>query len=143
MKRIWPSHLSLEVLNGNQLNINMTKHLEIQFSEIQDGALKATMPVDHRTQQPFGMLHGGASVVLAETMGSVASNVLVHENGQMAVGIHIDANHLRSESSGLVTGICTPLHLGQQIHVWEIKVYNDANKLLCSSKLTTKILKKR
>ncbi len=143
MKRIWPSHLSLEVLNGDQLNINMTKNLDIQFSEIQDGALKATMPVDHRTQQPYGMLHGGASVVLAETMGSVASNVLVYENGQMAVGIHIDANHLRSESSGLVTGICTPLHLGQQIHVWEIKIYNEADKLLCSSKLTTKILKRR
>ena len=143
MKRIWPSNLSLEILNGDKLNINMTKHLAIEFTEIEDGALKAVMPVDHRTQQPYGMLHGGASVVLAETMGSVASNILVYENDQMAVGIHIDANHLRSESTGVVTGICSPLHIGQQIHVWEIKIFSEANKLLCSSKLTTKILKRR
>ena len=121
----------------------MGEHLGIRFSELGQSYLKATMPVDHRTIQPYGLLHGGASVTLAETLGSVGSALVIDTNQFICVGQEINANHIRSARSGLVTGIATPIHLGASSHVWEIKIYDEADKLVCVSRLTVAILKKR
>ena len=91
---IWSRNFTVDELNSDRLNRNMSKHLDIQIEEITDSELKGSMPVDHRTMQPFDLLHGGASVVLAETLGSIASNLIVAESGKNAVGLHIEANHL-------------------------------------------------
>jgi 1,4-dihydroxy-2-naphthoyl-CoA hydrolase len=116
--------------------------LDIRFAEIGADYLKATMPVDHRTKQPFGLLHGGASVALAETMGSVASWLVVNPEFFIGVGLEINANHIRAVKEGRVTGICTPLHIGGKTHVWEIKIYNDKNQLCCVSRITVAIVPK-
>ena len=121
----------------------MGEHIGIRFSELGHSYLKATMPVDHRTIQPYGLLHGGASVTLAETLGSVGSALVIDTNQFICVGQEINANHIRSARSGLVTGIATPIHLGASSHVWEIKIYDEAEKLICVSRLTVAILKKR
>ncbi len=119
------------------------EHLGMQFTEIGDNFLKATMPVDKRTQQPYGLLHGGASVALAETIGSVASALVINTDKWICVGLDINANHVRGVKEGLVTGIATPVHLGASTHVWDIKIYDDKEKLVCISRLTVAILKKR
>ena len=119
------------------------EHLGIQFTELGDDYLKATMPVDRRTHQPYGLLHGGASVALAETLGSVCSALVINNEKFICVGIEINANHLRSVRSGLVTGTCTPIHIGGSTHVWDIKVHDEHNKLICISRLTVAILKKQ
>jgi 1,4-dihydroxy-2-naphthoyl-CoA hydrolase len=98
------------------------------------------MPVDDRTRQPYGILHGGASVVLTETLGSVASNMVLDTNFKMGVGLEVNANHLRPVKSGLVTGICTPIHIGGKTHVWDIKLYNDKGKITCISRLTIAVV---
>jgi 1,4-dihydroxy-2-naphthoyl-CoA hydrolase len=116
--------------------------LDIRFSEIGPDYLKATMPVDHRTKQPFGLLHGGASVALAETMGSVASWLVVNPEFFIGVGIEINANHVRAVKEGRVTGICSPLHVGGKTHVWEIKIYDQQDKLCCVSRITVAIVPK-
>jgi 1,4-dihydroxy-2-naphthoyl-CoA hydrolase len=121
---------------------NMATHLDIEFSEIGPDVLKATMPVDERTKQPYGLLHGGASCVLAETLGSVASGLVIDTSQFICVGIEINANHVRSASEGIVTGVCTPIHIGASTHVWDIKIYNKREKLICVSRLTVAILKK-
>jgi 1,4-dihydroxy-2-naphthoyl-CoA hydrolase len=121
----------------------MGDFLGMRFSEIGADYLKMTMPVDERTKQPYGLLHGGASVALAETLGSVAAALVINPDLFQCVGLEINANHLRSATSGLVTGICTPIHLGGSTHVWDIKIYNEANQLICISRLTVAILKKR
>ncbi|MDH5379251.1 MAG: hotdog fold thioesterase [Cyclobacteriaceae bacterium] len=121
----------------------MVSHLGIKMIEIGDDYLKASMPVDHRTTQPFGILHGGASVVLAETLGSVASNLLINNKTHIAVGLDINANHLRPVNSGnTVIGIVKPLHLGRKTHVWEIKIHNTDQKLVCISRLTVSVIEK-
>lgn len=120
----------------------LSEHLNIQFTELGDNYLKATMPVDHRTHQPYGLLHGGASVALAETLGSVCSALVINREKFMCVGIEINANHLRSVKSGVVTGTCTPVHIGGSTHVWDIRIHDERNKLLCISRLTVAILKK-
>ncbi|RQO67875.1 esterase [Pedobacter sp. KBW06] len=129
-----------------QLNDRPKNHLggllDIQFTEVGDDFLTATMPVDERTHQPAGILHGGASVVLAETLGSIASYMCIDPEKHMAVGLEINANHLRPVKSGLVTGICKPLHIGAKTHVWEIKIYNDKGKMNCISRLTVAIIPK-
>ncbi len=116
--------------------------LDIRFTEVGADFLKATMPVDHRTHQPYGLLHGGASCVLAETLGSVASAKVLDPEKFICVGIEINANHIRSVRSGLVTGITTPIHIGASTHVWDIKIYDEGEKLICISRLTVAILKK-
>jgi 1,4-dihydroxy-2-naphthoyl-CoA hydrolase len=121
----------------------MGDFLGIQFTEIGSDYLKATMPVDHRTKQPFGILHGGASVVLAETLGSVGAALVVDLNEYVCVGQEINANHLRSVREGLVTGITKPIHLGSNSHVWEIKIYDQSEKLICISRITVAVLKKK
>jgi 1,4-dihydroxy-2-naphthoyl-CoA hydrolase len=121
---------------------NMIEHLGIEFTEITAEYIKAKMPVDHRTKQPFGFLHGGASVVLAETLGSIASALAVSDmNLYKGVGVEINANHLKSARGGYVTGICVPLRIGKTLHVYDIKIYDETEQLICASRLTVAILK--
>ncbi|MEP6701183.1 MAG: hotdog fold thioesterase [Bacteroidota bacterium] len=118
----------------------MGEYLGIKWSEIGDNFLKATMPVDHRTKQPYGLLHGGASCTLAETIGSVASAMVIDHTKFYCVGLEINANHIRSAKEGFVTGIASPLHLGTTTHVWDIKIYDEREKLICVSRLTVAII---
>ncbi|WP_423815759.1 hotdog fold thioesterase [Rhodothermus profundi] len=119
---------------------NLMGHLGIRFTEIGDDYLVATMPVDHRTQQPFGLLHGGASVALAESMGSVGSHLCIDTARYYCVGLEINANHIRSVRSGLVKGIARPLHLGRRTQVWDIRIYDEQDRLVCISRLTLAVL---
>lgn len=119
------------------------EHIGMQFTEIGDDYLKATMPVDHRTHQPYGLLHGGASAALAETLGSVSSALVIDQEKFICVGIEINANHVRGVKSGIVTGTCTPIHIGATTHVWDIRIHDERNKLVCISRLTVAILKKK
>lgn len=131
---IWNPGLTLEILNSFSSN-TMSQHLGIEFSKITDNTLSATMPVDYRTNQPFGLLHGGASAVLAETLGSVASFSLKDALG-VYVGLEVNATHLRSATAGIVTGIVSPIKLGKRIHVWQIDIYQES-KYICRSTLKT------
>ena len=128
----------LQPLGKNTLG----EHLGMQFTEVGENYLKATMPVDHRTHQPYGLLHGGASVALAETLGSVGAALTLDPDLFICVGMEINANHLRSVRSGTVTGTATPLHRGSSSQVWEIKIHDDHGKLVCISRLTVAVLKK-
>ena len=140
---IWyKQDITLELLDQLNKN-NLGEHLGMRFTEIGDNYLKATMPVDHRTQQPYGLLHGGASVALAETLGSVGSALIIDLEKYICVGIEINANHVRGVKSGIVTGIATPIHIGSSTHVWDIKIYDDKEKLVCISRLTVSVLDKR
>jgi 1,4-dihydroxy-2-naphthoyl-CoA hydrolase len=121
---------------------NLGAHLGMEFAELGADYLKGTMPVDHRTKQPYGLLHGGASVALAETLGSVASALVVDHEKFMCVGLEINANHVRSAREGIVTGTCTPIHLGKTTHVWDIKIHDSRDKLICVSRLTVAIIKR-
>lgn len=118
----------------------MTEYLGLQWVEIGDDFLKLSMPVNNKTRQPYGFLHGGASCVLAETVGSVASALVIDRQKSYCVGLEINANHLRSVSEGTVTAVAKPLHLGKTTHVWDIKIYDDNENLFCVSRLTVAIL---
>lgn len=120
----------------------MGEHLGIEFTEIGEDFIKGRMPVDNRTRQPYGLLHGGASVALAETLGSVGAAFVVDRRAYNAVGLEINANHLRGVREGFVTGIARPLHIGKTTHVWEIRIVDDHDKLICISRLTVAILAK-
>jgi 1,4-dihydroxy-2-naphthoyl-CoA hydrolase len=121
---------------------NMLGHLGIEFTEITAEYIKAKMPVDQRTKQPFGLLHGGASVVLAESIGSIASLLAVPNMDQYkGVGVEINANHLKSARGGYVIATCVPLRIGKTLHVYEIKIHDEAEQLICASRLTVAILK--
>jgi 1,4-dihydroxy-2-naphthoyl-CoA hydrolase len=133
---------TLEVLNGYNKN-NMGEHLGIVFTEIGSDYICATMPVDHRTHQPYGLLHGGASCVLAETMGSIGSVMCVDMALNNVVGVEINANHVRSAKSGLVHAKAQAVHIGRRLHVWEIKINDDHGKLVCTSRLTVAVLSKK
>lgn len=122
---------------------SMVEHLGIEFTEIGEDYLKARMPVDNRTKQPFGLLHGGASVSLAETLGSVAAYSVIDPSKYKCVGLEINANHLRSETSGYVYGMAKPVHIGKSTQVWEIKISNEAEKLVCISRITMAVLEKK
>jgi 1,4-dihydroxy-2-naphthoyl-CoA hydrolase len=122
---------------------NMIEHLGIQLLELGDDFIKGTMPVDHRTKQPYGLLHGGASATLAETLGSFASALVIDTSKFICVGLEINANHIRSAKAGYVTGTCTPIHLGSSTHIWDIRIVDEQNKLVCISRLTVAILPKR
>ncbi|MBU0694948.1 MAG: hotdog fold thioesterase [Bacteroidetes bacterium] len=136
---IWFSKPDLAELNGRPKN-HIGALLGIEFTEIGDDYIKGRMPVDERTHQPFGILHGGASVVLTETLGSVASNMVLNPERNMGVGLEVNANHLRPIKEGWVTGICTPIHIGGKTHIWDIKLYNDAGKMTCISRLTVAVV---
>ncbi|POP47228.1 thioesterase [Superficieibacter electus] len=135
---IWKRAVTLEALNAMGVN-NMVGLLDIRFETIADDYLEATMPVDERTHQPFGLLHGGASVVLAETLGSVAG-YLCTQGEQKVVGVEVNANHLRSVRSGRVRGVCKALHTGGRHQVWQIDIMDEQGRLCCSSRLTTAVL---
>lgn len=135
---IWKRTVTLEVLNAMGEG-NMVGLLDIQFTRIGEDVLEATMPVDSRTHQPFGLLHGGASVVLAESMGSIAGYLSIEE-GKSVVGIEVSASHHRAVSSGEVRGICRPLHLGARNQSWQIEIRNARNQLCCTSRLTVAVL---
>jgi len=137
---IWfDKELSIDKLNTLFPN-TMAEHLGIEWVEVGDNFLKARMPVDHRTIQPYGLLHGGASCVLAETIGSVTSAMVIDHSKFYCVGLEINANHVRGAREGFVTGIATPLHLGSSTHVWDIKIYDEKEKLICVSRLTVAII---
>ena len=121
----------------------MGEYVGIEFTEVGENYIKATMPVDHRTIQPYGLLHGGASCVLAETIGSIASALVIDQSKFICVGLEINANHIRSARSGLVTARAIPLHLGKTTHVWDIKITDVHDQLVCVSRLTVAILEKR
>ncbi|MGF6420800.1 1,4-dihydroxy-2-naphthoyl-CoA hydrolase [Lelliottia sp. 489] len=135
---IWKRTVTLEVLNAMGEG-NMVGLLDIQFTRIGEDILEATMPVDSRTHQPFGLLHGGASVVLAETLGSVAG-YLCTDGEQKVVGLEVNANHIRSVRSGRVRGVCRALHAGGRHQVWHIDIFDEQERLCCSSRLTTAVV---
>jgi 1,4-dihydroxy-2-naphthoyl-CoA hydrolase len=127
----------------NQLAANtMNDLIGIKFTEVGENYVKATMPVDQRTRQAYGLLHGGASATLAETIGSVASVMVVDPELYFCVGVEINANHLRSVRDGFVTATAIPLHLGMSSHVWDIKIIDMNEKLVCVSRLTVYVKKK-
>ena len=121
----------------------MNEHLGIEWTEVGANSIKATMPVDKRTLQPYGLLHGGASCVLAESLGSVAAAMVVDHTKYYCVGIEINANHVRSARDGFVTGIATPLHIGNSTHVWDIRIYDQKEKLICVSRLTVAVMPRK
>ncbi|WEK34909.1 MAG: hotdog fold thioesterase [Candidatus Pseudobacter hemicellulosilyticus] len=121
----------------------MGEHLGIEFTEVGPDFLRARMPVDHRTRQPYGLLHGGASCVLSETLGSIGAAMSVDYNRFNCVGLEINANHIRSAREGFVTGIATPIHIGASTQVWETKIYDEREKLVCVSRLTVAVLPKK
>ena len=135
---IWKRAVTLEALNAMG-DGNMVGLLDIRFERISDDTLEASMPVDARTHQPFGLLHGGASVVLAETLGSVAG-YLCTEGEQKVVGVEVNANHLRPVRSGRVRGVCSALHTGSRHQVWQIDIFDEQARLCCSSRLPTAVV---
>lgn len=136
---IWKTQTSIDKLNDGARS-TLLAHLGIVFTQIDDDAITATMPVDHRHHQPIGILHGGASVALAETVGSTAGQMVL-DPGYYCVGLDINANHLRAVSSGLVTAVARPIHLGRSTQVWAITIVNEDDKLVCVSRLTMSVLK--
>jgi 1,4-dihydroxy-2-naphthoyl-CoA hydrolase len=126
-------------INGWNAN-SMVDHLGIAIVDIGDDYLRGTMPVDHRTKQPFGLLHGGASVALAETLGSLAGTMCLDASKEMAVGIDINANHVRAVTGGTVTGTARPLHVGRNTQVWDLRIENEDGKLVCISRLTLAVV---
>ncbi|QKJ87028.1 Thioesterase [Paramixta manurensis] len=135
---IWKRPASLEQLNQGSLGC-MVEHVGIRFTVLHDDGLEATMPVDSRTRQPFGLLHGGASVVLAESLGSMAG-YLCTTGEDYVVGLEINANHVRAAREGEVRGVCRALHLGRSHQVWQIDIFDRENRLCCTSRLTTAVM---
>jgi 1,4-dihydroxy-2-naphthoyl-CoA hydrolase len=143
MESIWKNPArSLDELNQLR-GETMAKWMGIQFTEVGPDFLKATMPVDNRTHQPYGLLHGGASAALAETIGSVASALCIDPEIQICVGVELNCNHIKAKRNGTVTATAKPLHLGKTSHVWDIKIIDEAENLICVSRLTVAILDKR
>jgi len=140
---IWfKKEVNIEKLNQFSVN-TMNDLLGIKFTEVGENYMKATMPVDDRTRQAYGIMHGGASAALAETVGSVASVMVVDPEKFICVGVEINANHIRSVRDGFVTATVVPLHLGLSSHVWEIKINDQQNNLVCVSRLTVFVKKKK
>jgi len=138
---IWRSQKTLEAINAASID-TMMRPLEIVITEIGTDFIRGTMPVDERTRQPYGLLHGGASVALAETLGSVAANLCVDASRYLCLGQEINANHVRSVRRGLVTGTARPLHLGRSSQVWSIDIVDESGALVCVSRLTMAVLRK-
>lgn len=137
-------HPQATVEKANELGKNgMIAHLGIKITEIGKDFIKGTMPVDSRTHQPYGMLHGGASVALAETLGSLASSYCINNDTQICVGQEINANHIRSVWEGEVEGTAKPLHVGKKSHVWEIKINDMNGNLVCISRMTVAVLERK
>ena len=139
---IFHESITLDALNGLSKN-TMVEHLGIEFTAIGPDSIEAKMPVDARTHQPFGLLHGGASVALAETLGSVAAAYCIDGTRQFCVGLDINANHIRGVKQGYVKGTTKPLHIGKTTQVWEIRIVNDHDELVCISRITMAVLDKK
>lgn len=137
--KIWQSKATTDDLNKSSRG-TLSEHLGIIFTQIGDNFLEATMPVSATNKQPYGLLHGGASCVLAETIGSVAANMVLDNQKEVAVGQSIEANHLRPVTNGLVTANVRPIHIGKSSHVWEIRISDEKEKLICHSKLTIRVI---
>ncbi len=128
---------------NESLRNTMTSAIGIKITGVRDEYICSKMPVDERTIQPFGLLHGGASVALAETLGSIAGGLRVYSNNEIVVGIEINASHLKSIQKGWVMGKAIPIRIGNKIHVWEIKITNENNELICISRLTLAVIKNK
>lgn len=135
---IWRPEVKLEDLHERGKG-TLVEHIGIEFLELGHDFIRAKMPVDHRTVQPFGVLHGGASVVLAETLGSVAANICVESN-KKCLGIEINANHVYPAYPGYVYGMVKPVHIGKTTHVWEIRITDERERLVCISRITMAVL---
>ena len=138
---IWARSYSVSELNGRPKG-HIGEYIGIEFTEIGADFISARMPVNEKTRQPHGILHGGASVVLAESLGSVASNMIIDSDKYVGVGLEVNANHLRPVKTGFVTGICKPIHIGGKTHVWDIRLFDDRGKMSCISRLTVAIIPK-
>lgn len=136
---IWKQEINMEALT-QQRKGTLVEHLGIEYVEIGDDFVKARMPVDHRTVQPMGLLHGGANVALSESLGSMAANLCLDNSKEYALGLDINSNHIRGVREGFVTGIARPIHIGGKTHVWEIKVYDEKDRLVHISRLTMVVL---
>lgn len=139
---VFNSGVTLEKLNALSAN-TMVAFLGIEYTRVGDDFLEARMPVDHRTHQPLGLLHGGASVTLAETLGSVAATCCVNTAVQYCVGLEINANHIKSVREGFVIGTARPVHIGKKTQVWEIRIVTEQQELVCVSRITLAVLDKR
>ncbi len=139
---VFLSRPSVDQLNAIS-KTTMVDHLGIEFTAVGEDYLEATMPVDHRTKQPMGLLHGGANVALAETMGSLAASLTIDLTRQVCVGLEINANHVRGVKDGKVKGVVRPIHVGKSTQIWEIKIYNESEQLCCISRITMAILDKK
>lgn len=138
---LWKKKASISDLNAFSQN-TLVSHLGIEITEIGDDSITATMPVDERTRQPMGFLHGGASVVLAETLGSVAAHLMAEEN-TVSFGVEVNANHLRSVRAGTVTGVARALRIGTTLQVWDIQISDERGELVCASRLTVAVRQAR
>lgn len=139
---IWHQPFTLEQAQQRVVG-TMIDHIGIEITEVGEDFLKATMPVDHRTVQPMRILHGGASVTLAETLGSLAATLVIDSEKKFCVGLDINANHIRAVKSGFVTGIAKPLHIGSSTQVWSIEIKDEENRLVCISRITMAILDRK
>lgn len=139
---MFPTGVNLDQLQAFSQN-TLVEHLGIEFVEIGDDFISAKMPVDHRTHQPLGLLHGGASVVLAETLGSVGATLMVDPKEQYCVGLEINANHVKSVREGHVLGIAKPIHIGKRTHIWEIRITSEDGALICISRITMAVIDKK
>ena len=139
---LWKQVPDLERINGWSAN-SMMETLDIRITAIGDDWLQGTMPVDHRTHQPYGLLHGGASLVLAETLGSTAAMLTLDPEQELAVGLDINANHVRGVRNGTVTGTAKALHIGRTTQVWEIRIENEDGALVCVSRITMAVVPSR
>ena len=142
MEKIFPNHITVDLLNEKYRG-NMVSYLDIEYTEIGNNYLIGKMPVDHRTMQPMNILHGGASVVLAETLGSVASILCVDLNQKISVGLEVNANHIKSVREGYVYGKAQIVHLGKSTHIWQVDITNKNGDLVCVSRLTVAVLDRK
>ncbi len=136
---IWKTQVDLDALNAHSEH-TMVAHLGMRITAIGEDSVSGSMPVDERTHQPFGLLHGGASAALAETLGSTAANLCCDPAKERAVGLSINASHVRAATGGQVHGVATPLHLGRQTQVWDIRIHDDRDRLICVSRLTCAVV---
>jgi 1,4-dihydroxy-2-naphthoyl-CoA hydrolase len=139
---IFSQEVTIQAMNQMFAN-TMVSHLGIEVIRMGEDFIEAKMPVDHRTHQPLGLLHGGASVSLAETLGSIAAMCCIDMSKQYCVGLEINANHIKSVKSGFVFGITKPVHIGKKTHVWEIRITNEQQELVCISRITMAIIDKK
>jgi len=139
MANIFRHARTLEDLNAHGLNTAVS-HLGILITELGEDFLRGTMPVDQRTKQPYGLLHGGSSALLAETLASVAANMCVEKESQQAVGLELNCNHVRAVRQGVVTGTARAIHVGRKTQVWDIRIEDEQGKLCCVSRLTLAVI---